>query len=190
MARVFSSQAHHRSRIHAAVASGVSRIVSTWREHHPGFEADGGTISLIGHSLGSLICFDMLSAPRGGPLPTPRGGPYDETAAVATDESSTDAMPTADADGVAPVATEAAGGIADADGSAETSPFACEIFACFALGSPVGCFMALRGADLGPGFALPFCPRYYGVFHREIHLADPGPPPRSYPILLLSSSPS
>ena len=36
-------------------------MIAKWRLHNPTFEADGGRIVLLGHSLGSLICFDLLA---------------------------------------------------------------------------------------------------------------------------------
>eukprot|EP00966_Prymnesium_polylepis_P031199 725437-Prymnesium_polylepis.4 len=37
--------------------------------------------------------------------------------------------------------------------------------AFFAMGSPLGCFLSLRGATLGRSFVLEHCPRVYNVFH-------------------------
>ncbi|KAK3727045.1 hypothetical protein QZH41_012545 [Actinostola sp. cb2023] len=39
-------------------------------------------------------------------------------------------------------------------------------FAMFAIGSPIGMFMTVRGVDqIGPDYKLPTCPRFYNVFH-------------------------
>ena len=40
------------------------------------------------------------------------------------------------------------------------------VSAFYALGSPIGMFMAVRGIDtLGPDFKLPTCPRFFNIFH-------------------------
>jgi len=108
---LFYEQAVHRKRIQSAVVKGISSLIGLWRTHNPSFDADGGRIILLGHSLGALICFDLLSR---GALLEPLGG--------------------------------------------KPSAF-------FAMGSPLGCFLSLRGATLGRSFVLEHCPRVYNVFH-------------------------
>ena len=40
------------------------------------------------------------------------------------------------------------------------------VSAFYALGSPIGMFMAVRGIDiLGPDFKLPTCPKFFNIFH-------------------------
>jgi pimeloyl-ACP methyl ester carboxylesterase len=103
-----------------AAASRIGELVSRWHQVHPNFERDGGQIVLMGHSLGSLICFDLLSKER-----------------------------------------------AAADSSADGPSLSTDVSACVALGSPVGCFLALRGQRPGPDFVLPRCPRYFNLYHRS-----------------------
>jgi len=41
-----------------------------------------------------------------------------------------------------------------------------KVSAFYALGSPIGCFMAVRGLDyLGPSFKFPTCRRFFNIFH-------------------------
>ncbi|KAL1503569.1 hypothetical protein AB1Y20_012047 [Prymnesium parvum] len=130
---LFYEQAAHRQRIQRAVLDGIRALVVEWhrsgapracappavrptrrlrrRRHNPSFAADGGRVVLLGHSLGALICFDLLTL---GAVHSPLQG----------------------------------------------SPSA-----FFALGSPIGCFVSLRGAALGRSFELPHCPRVYNLFH-------------------------
>jgi len=108
---LFYEQAAHRQRIQRAVLDGIRALVVEWHRHNPSFAADGGRVVLLGHSLGALICFDLLTL---GAVHSPLQG----------------------------------------------SPSA-----FFALGSPIGCFVSLRGAALGRSFELPHCPRVYNLFH-------------------------
>lgn len=98
------------------VASRLNDIVRRWRQNVPRFD---GPIVLLGHSLGSLICFDLLDTPlvAAAPAPAPPDAPP--------------AAPPAELD------------------------FTPAAFV--GLGSPVGCFAALRGASLGPSFSLARC---------------------------------
>ena len=57
---LFYEQEAHRRRIQTRVASRVNELLRAWRKHNPNFEADGGKIVLVGHSLGSVIVFDLL----------------------------------------------------------------------------------------------------------------------------------
>jgi hypothetical protein len=41
-----------------------------------------------------------------------------------------------------------------------------EFSSFYALGSPLGVFLAVRGIDcLGPNFAFPTCPAFFNIFH-------------------------
>ncbi|KAL1515463.1 hypothetical protein AB1Y20_002087 [Prymnesium parvum] len=129
-------QAEHRQRIQQLVTRRINAMTSKWRELHPTFDSRGGSVVLLGHSLGSLICYDILSTPLSEPPPPSEAPPPDE----------------------------AAGG--KASGAAE-EVLLCRPSACVALGSPVGCFLALRHGKLGASFSLPRCLHFYNVFHRS-----------------------
>ena len=45
----------------AIVTRRINSITATWRDLNPTFDDSGGSIVFVGHSLGSLICFDILS---------------------------------------------------------------------------------------------------------------------------------
>ena len=47
--------------IQTRVVERIEALVRQWRDHNPSFEASGGKIVLCGHSLGSLILFDLLT---------------------------------------------------------------------------------------------------------------------------------
>eukprot|EP00900_Chrysochromulina_parva_P017412 jgi/Chrpa1/25672/Chrysochromulina_OHIO_Genome00007743-RA len=49
-----------RAAIQLAVVRGINELVHAWRRYNPGFDESGGRYILIGHSLGSLISFDVL----------------------------------------------------------------------------------------------------------------------------------
>ena len=36
-------------------------------ERHPTFESNGGKVSVVSHSLGCVITYDILSGEQGGP---------------------------------------------------------------------------------------------------------------------------
>ena len=42
------------------MASRVNELLRAWRQHNPRFDAEGGKVVLLGHSLGSVIVFDLL----------------------------------------------------------------------------------------------------------------------------------
>jgi hypothetical protein len=52
-------QAHHRLAIQGRVVARINEIYRAWQQQHPGF---AGPVILCGHSLGSLITFDILRA--------------------------------------------------------------------------------------------------------------------------------
>ena len=116
---------NHRKRMQSAAAGRIHEIVRLWMEVNPDFQREGGQIVLLGHSLGSLICFDLLSRPL-------------DCTASQHDPPHHDA-----------------------------ADLSVNISACVALGSPVGCFLALRGVRPGPSFKLPRCSRYFNVYHRN-----------------------
>ena len=94
-----------RQAIQKKVIRRINEIVSHWRRHNPGFDERGGQYILLGHSLGAVITYDVL------------------TAAAATSE-----------------------------------PLSCSFTNLLTLGSPLGCFLAMRGAYLGRSYRLPPTP--------------------------------
>jgi len=86
---------------------------------------------LCGHSLGSIIAFDVLSPPEGQSRWSSKG-------------------------------------LLGIGSSTDVESLRIEFSALIALGSPIGYFMAMRGAKLGPSFTLrPRCERLYNVFAKH-----------------------
>ncbi|KDE07713.1 hypothetical protein MVLG_01987 [Microbotryum lychnidis-dioicae p1A1 Lamole] len=52
---------HHKGKMLKAVVKEANRIYRLFCMRNPGFAARGGKISIIGHSLGSALCADILS---------------------------------------------------------------------------------------------------------------------------------
>lgn len=59
---IFYLNERHRQKIVSHVIERISQIVSAFKTRNPSF--NGRPVSLIGHSLGSVICFDALSSPN------------------------------------------------------------------------------------------------------------------------------
>ena len=157
-------QAHHRLAIQRRVVARINEIHRAWQQHHPGF---AGPVILCGHSLGSLITFDILHAQN------------EATAAAAT---SCDDQPSLAARSEALAATTAGANSCASGGGSHTGAamgaavssaegpgrLNCQISALVLLGSPVAFFVAVRGHRLGPTFSLrPSCARLFNVFARN-----------------------
>ena len=107
----------------------------------------GGRIILCGHSLGALISFDVLCADaacnleaRVTPSPPPPVAPSPPLSAVPQ----------------------------PGDGSETVARCCCRFHALVTLGSPLGCFLAVRGAQLGHTFELPPChSTIFNIFARN-----------------------
>ena len=50
----------HKDMMLTALYTAINRIYSRFLIRNPGFEERGGKVSLIGHSLGSVVLFDLL----------------------------------------------------------------------------------------------------------------------------------
>ena len=120
-----------RELIVRSVVSEANRIVALYRELNPGF---AGRVSLLGHSLGSVICFDVCSLQQQGTPPP--GAAAEEEAAAA----------------------EAAANTADAR-RRENAKLAFVPFALFLVGSPLGVFECVRiFGDSAAGSSSSFAP--------------------------------
>ena len=152
-------QAHHRLAIQGRVVARINEIYRAWQQQYPGF---AGPVILCGHSLGSLITFDILRAQN------------EATAAAAScdGQSNLAARPEALAAPTAGPSSCASGSgshtgaaVASAEGPGRLN---CHISALVLLGSPVAFFVAVRGHRLGPTFSLrPSCARLFNVFARN-----------------------
>lgn len=146
------------------VGGEINRVYELFKQRNPTFN---GQVSLGGHSLGSLILFDLLCHQHPEP-----DSPVDEVnkapeGAVLDDE-----------DIVTPLKPHplkrrmsrrisymmAASGTGQPQLHYPQLPFQPKAF--FALGSPVGMFVTVRGLDtLGEQFELPTCPAFFNIFH-------------------------
>ncbi|ETN65443.1 hypothetical protein AND_002779 [Anopheles darlingi] len=148
-----------------AVGNSLNRLYTLFCQRNPSF---AGGVSLAGHSLGSLILFDLLCHQKTDQKP------------IETENSENP-----DADSVPPLASHVSTvhhrplvrkcsqqinyevGPAGTGQPYITYPqllFRPKKF--FALGSPIGMFVTIRGIDaLGLNFALPTCEGFFNIFH-------------------------
>uniref|UniRef100_A0A0P4WBF1 DDHD domain-containing protein n=1 Tax=Scylla olivacea TaxID=85551 RepID=A0A0P4WBF1_SCYOL len=138
------------------VASEINRLFTLYCKRNPGFS---GPVSLGGHSLGSVILFDLLSHQKAD-----------------SEESSTDGVSSATDDhshcdkNRANSMTSPVDYLMGASGTGQPSvaypklSFKPEAF--FLMGSPIAMFVTVRGIDtIGPDFVLPTCKRVFNIFH-------------------------
>ncbi|KAK8387656.1 hypothetical protein O3P69_018278 [Scylla paramamosain] len=138
------------------VASEINRLFALYCKRNPGFS---GPVSLGGHSLGSVILFDLLSHQKAD-----------------SEESSTDGVSSATDDhshcdkNRANSMTSPVDYLMGASGTGQPSvaypklSFKPEAF--FLMGSPIAMFVTVRGIDtIGPDFVLPTCKRVFNIFH-------------------------
>ncbi|XP_073996179.1 uncharacterized protein isoform X2 [Rhodnius prolixus] len=148
-------------RIVQAVGAEINRVYNLYMTRNPGFR---GCVSLGGHSLGSLILFDMLCHQR------PRHMKLAYSPQSSFHESDED-MPE-----VGCLKTKARLNRRMSYltiGSAGTGqPYIAypqlnfQPKAFFALGSPIGMFLTVRGLEgLGEDFKFPTCPKFFNIFH-------------------------
>ncbi|KAH1022969.1 hypothetical protein HUJ04_012269, partial [Dendroctonus ponderosae] len=136
----------------STVGEELNRVYNLFKERNPSFR---GGVSIGGHSLGSLIIFDLLAHQH-----------PDDTSDEATREES----PKEDTPGSNKTLCRRISymmGTVDANQPKISYPhldFKPHTF--FALGSPIGMFVTVRGlAQLGEDFCLPTCPSFFNIFH-------------------------
>ncbi|XP_055622210.1 uncharacterized protein LOC129765744 isoform X2 [Toxorhynchites rutilus septentrionalis] len=144
-----------------AVGNSLNRLYLLFCERNPSFK---GGVSLAGHSLGSLILFDLLCHQKPQPM-----------------ETENSENPDADRMSVLrsihpkhrPLSRKCSQQINYEVGPAGTGqPYitypqlAFQPKKFFALGSPIGMFVTVRGIDaLGLDFKLPTCDGFFNIFH-------------------------
>uniref|UniRef100_A0A0K8V5I0 Phospholipase DDHD2 n=1 Tax=Bactrocera latifrons TaxID=174628 RepID=A0A0K8V5I0_BACLA len=151
---LFYTSPKYCQKIMNTVAASMNEVYNKYRERHPDFN---GGVSLAGHSLGSLILFDLLchqQAPKESEehnLENP-----DQLGGSPMDASNDDASVTSYTMGPA--------GTGQPFIHYTQLNFQPKKF--FALGSPIGMFVTIRGIDkLGVDFRLPTCSGFYNIFH-------------------------
>ncbi|XP_052746368.1 uncharacterized protein LOC112049543 isoform X2 [Bicyclus anynana] len=117
------------------VCSELNRIYALFKQRNPGFE---GGVSLGGHSLGSVILYDLLSHQ----VPQDAGKP------VSTDK------------------TYVTGTAGTGQPCVKYPRLDFDPDTLYALGSPIAIFECIRGVHtLGLDFCLPTCKNFFNIFH-------------------------
>ncbi|XP_063223047.1 phospholipase DDHD2-like [Bacillus rossius redtenbacheri] len=128
------------------VGNEINRVYGKFRERNPNFE---GEVSLAGHSLGSVILFDLLCNQK-----APDSDSEENLTIPAEPRRLSQRL-------------RSLIGKAGAGQLRITYPqivFQPKIF--FAFGSPIALFVTVRGNEnLGEEFALPTCPAFFNIFH-------------------------
>ncbi|KAL0269540.1 UNVERIFIED_CONTAM: hypothetical protein PYX00_007241 [Menopon gallinae] len=123
----------------------IRTIFDKFKSRNPGFN---GGVSLVGHSLGSLILFDMLCHQR-------QPAPVLEPDSLKPESQLTRRM-----------SGFVVGNEGSREGCIEYPQLPFQPIALFALGSPIGMFITVRGIEsLGKDFCLPTCQRFFNIFH-------------------------
>ncbi|KAL0130092.1 hypothetical protein PUN28_002004 [Cardiocondyla obscurior] len=141
------------------VGNEMNRLYALFKERNPTF---GGGVYLGGHSLGSLIMFDLLCHQK----------PAKDDENEIIDEED-DSIATIKPMPAAIIKKHLSRRISYVMGAAGTGqPYInypqlnFNPCAFFALGSPIGMFVTVRGIDtLGENFTLPTCPAFFNIFH-------------------------
>lgn len=128
----------YQQKILTRVVERLNYVYLRYMELNPGFS---GRVSIVGHSLGSIITFDILSHQ---PSDVPPVHPRAET------ELREATSP-----------TQASTGLVQLNAHIERLAFHPEVY--FAWGSPTALFLSIRGTDL-TNFRLPTCRRMYNMF--------------------------
>ncbi|CAM9395019.1 unnamed protein product [Phaeothamnion confervicola] len=158
----FLSPPYHQQIIEE-VSNEINRVVDLFRRHTPSWS---GRVSIAAHSLGAIICFDILANQRWPGAGNGAGGGASGDAGAAPDAAVAGAT-----SGGAAAALAAASAAGDSwsyyQGSTRFVPLHAPVENLFCLGSPIGMFLMIRGQHrpLGKSFRLPGCRRLYNVFH-------------------------
>lgn len=132
-------------KIVSTVGNELNRLYDLFKKRNPSFK---GHISLCGHSLGSLILFDLLSHQQSPERDSKEAGAVIRT--IKPDRRISH-MYGATGAGITKINYP----------QLSFSPKA-----LFAMGSPIGMFVTVRGLDsLGEDFALPNCEAFFNIFH-------------------------
>ncbi|XP_063981008.1 phospholipase DDHD2 isoform X2 [Diachasmimorpha longicaudata] len=154
------------------VGNELNRLNALFRDRNPDFT---GNVCVGGHSLGSLILFDLLchqKAPMDeSKLDTDATiNEEDENSEVETDNGPNLSLKPMPKSIVKRRLSRKMSYVMGAAGTGQ--PFIVyphlDFFpkAFFALGSPIGMFVTVRGIDkLGENFKLPTCPAFFNIFH-------------------------
>uniref|UniRef100_A0A182MN15 DDHD domain-containing protein n=1 Tax=Anopheles culicifacies TaxID=139723 RepID=A0A182MN15_9DIPT len=150
-----------------AVGKSLNRLYTLFCQRNPTFD---GRVSLAGHSLGSLILFDLLCHQKRVEQKQPS---EPENSENPDDDSVSPLTPHHSVVKHRPLVRKCSQQINYEVGPAGTGQpyitypqlmFQPKMF--FALGSPIGMFVTIRGIDaLGLDFKLPTCDGFFNIFH-------------------------
>ncbi|KAG7190394.1 hypothetical protein KM043_006500 [Ampulex compressa] len=150
------------------VGSELNRLYELFKDRNPDFN---GGVYLGGHSLGSLILFDLLCHQK--PLPSvsdeePNDKDIDDQ--DQNEQESTGPVQPLPGPVLKRRLSKKISYVMGAAGTGQPYIHYPQLNfhprAFFALGSPIGMFVTVRGIDtLGENFALPTCPAFFNVFH-------------------------
>ncbi|XP_072401770.1 triacylglycerol hydrolase DDHD2 isoform X2 [Diabrotica undecimpunctata] len=144
-------------KITTTVGTELNRIYDLFKQRNPDFK---GGVSLGGHSLGSLILFDLLCHQQS--KPESDGEESDEILS----SSPGSAKPAPPQRKMSKRISYMMGAIGTGQPEIHYTRLNFEPKNFFALGSPIGMFVIVRGLDtLGENFSLPTCPAFYNIFH-------------------------
>ncbi|XP_024084166.1 mucin-5AC-like isoform X1 [Cimex lectularius] len=142
-----------------AVGAELNRVYNLYLQRNPNFK---GGVSISGHSLGSLILFDMLSNQR-TTVPTP----VSQQSAIPEDEDMPELGCLKTKAKVSRRMSYLTIGSTGAGQPYIVYPqlhFQPQVFIAF--GSPIGMFVTVRGIEsLGKDFKFPTCQRFFNIFH-------------------------
>ncbi|CAM9633698.1 unnamed protein product [Scytosiphon promiscuus] len=141
----FMSPEYHQV-IVEEVTQEINRVLDLFRKHTRNWS---GKVSIVAHSLGAIICFDiMANQPPSGSFSRASGGGN-----TGPPTTPTDTIP------VPPAAAEG--------NDTDFPALSARVENVFCLGSPIGMFLMIRGQHrrLGKAFRLPGCRRLFNIFH-------------------------
>ncbi|XP_066155329.1 phospholipase DDHD2 isoform X3 [Euwallacea fornicatus] len=132
----------------STVGNELNRVFNLFKERNVGFK---GGVSVAGHSLGSLIVFDLLSHQYTDDAPE-----EEESKQEVSNENKT----------LCRRISYMMGSVGAGQPKISYPQLEFKPSAFFALGSPIGMFVTVRGLDkLGENFSLPTCPAFFNIFH-------------------------
>ncbi|XP_033341529.2 uncharacterized protein LOC117229259 isoform X2 [Megalopta genalis] len=147
------------------VGNEINRLFTLFKDRNPDF--DGG-IYLGGHSLGSLILFDLLCHQK--PLSEEKSSADDNETTEEKNEEDNDNRRLSSKRVIRRRRSKKISYVMGAAGTGQPYIHYPQLNfqprAFFALGSPIGMFVTVRGIDmLGEDFVLPTCPAFFNIFH-------------------------
>nr|CAD7198841.1 unnamed protein product [Timema douglasi] len=150
------------------VGNELNRLYNLFLNRNPNFQ---GGVSLGGHSLGSLILFDLLYHQK--PPPQDQAPPAADSSVDTNTIDDENSNPGAAGNKVPPEQRKLNHQVSYMMGNAGTGQpcisypqLTFQPLAFFALGSPIAMFVTVRGIEtLGEDFCLPTCPGFFNIFH-------------------------